>query len=100
MTSMFGALSKLIESHTEPLFAVSMFGFVFLVALGLIRAAQTRVMIRKRAVAINPAFARATGSVQPTDSSTRGRHNVEDVSELLFAVERGLGASYQERISK
>jgi tight adherence protein C len=70
------------------------------VALGLIRAAQTRVMIRKRAVAINPAFARATGSVQPTDSSTRGRHNVEDVSELLFAVERGLGASNQERISK
>ena len=43
---------------------------------------------------------RAPRSVQPIDANARSPHKVEDVSELLFAVERGLGASSEKRISK
>jgi hypothetical protein len=55
LTSMFALLSKLVEDNTEPLLAVSMFGFVFLSVLTIINAAQSRVTIRKRTVAYNPA---------------------------------------------
>ena len=99
-TSMFAGLSRLIEDNTEPLLAVSMFGFVFLSVLAIIHAAQSRATIRKRTIAYNPAYFKAPQSVHPLDSDGRGPQNVEDVSELLFAVERGLGASSERRISK
>jgi tight adherence protein C len=76
-----------------------MFGFVFIAVLSLIQAAQTRAAIRKRAIAINPGFSRAQGSAYQSDPDTR-RNYIEEVSELLFAVDRGLGASNQGRISK
>ncbi len=100
LTSMFALLSKLVEDNTEPLLAVSMFGFVFLSVLTIINAAQSRVTIRKRTVAYNPANSGSSRSVHPADTSARGSPNVEDVSELLFAVERGLGASNEKRITK
>ena len=99
-TSMFAGLSRLIEDNTEPLLAVSMFGFVFLSVLAIIHAAQSRATIRKRTIAYNPAYFKAPQSVHPLGSDDRGPQNVEDVSELLFAVERGLGASSERRISK
>jgi tight adherence protein C len=98
MTSMFGSLSRFIEVNTEPLLAVSMFGFVFLAVLAIIQAVQSRATIRKRAVAFNPTFPRAAGSTQQSDA--RSRHSIEEISELLFSVERGLGTGNQERISK
>jgi len=99
-TSMFASLAGLIEDNTEPLLAVSMFGFVFLSVLAIINAAQSRVTIRKRTIAYNPAYSGPARGVLPTDANSRGSHSVEDVSELLFAVERGLGASSEKRISK
>src|SRR6185436_21052050 len=57
-TSMFAGLSRLIEDNTEPLLAVSMFGFVFLSVLAIIHAVQSRAAIRKRTVAYNPAYSR------------------------------------------
>jgi len=100
LTSMFALLSTLVEDNTEPLLAVSMFGFVFLSVLTIIHAAQSRAAIRNRTVAYNPAYSRVSRSVPATDTDTRSPHKVEDVSELLFAVERGLGASSDKRISK
>src|SRR5215510_5374261 len=99
-TSMFVLLSRLVEDNTEPLLAVSMFGFVFLTVLALIHAVQSRATIRNRTVAYNPAYARVSRSVHANDTDNRTPRNVEDVSELLFAVERGLGASSDKRISK
>jgi tight adherence protein C len=98
-TSMFAGLSRLIEDNTEPLLAVSMFGFVFLSVLAIIHAVQSRAAIRKRTVAYNPAYSRPQ-SLHLPGSDGRGPQNVEDVSELLFAVERGLGANSDRRISK
>jgi tight adherence protein C len=98
-TFIFGSLSRLIEANNEPLLAVSMFGFVFLAVLSIIQAAQSRAAIRRRAIAINPALPRAQGGVLQSDPDNR-RHNIEEVSELLFAVDRGLGSSNQGRISK
>jgi tight adherence protein C len=98
-TSIFGSLSRLIESNNEPLLAVSMFGFVFLAVLSIIQAAQSRAAIRRRAIAISPAFSKAPGGAYQSDPDNR-RHYIEEVSELLFAVDRGLGASNQGRISK
>jgi len=97
---MFASLAGLIEDNTEPLLAVSMFGFVFLSVLAIINAAQSRVTIRKRTIAYNPAYSGPARGVLPTDANSRSSHSVEDVSELLFAVERGLGASSEKRISK
>src|SRR5215510_10755785 len=99
-TSLLAGLSRFVENHTEPLLAVSMFGFVFLSVLAITRAAQSRATIRKRTVAYNPAYAGARRSVHATDADSRGPRNVEDVTELLFAVERGLGASSEQRISR
>jgi tight adherence protein C len=90
----------LIEVNTEPLLAASMFGFVFLVALAIIEASHSRATIRKRAVAFNPAFSTVLSDVRRTGSEARGRHSIEEASELLFAAERGLGASSDARISK
>jgi len=99
--SMLALLSKLIEDNTEPLLAVSMFGFVFLTVLGIIQAVQSRATIHKRTVAYNPAFARAPRAIQPgTDTDTRSPQNAEDFSELLFAAERGVGANHEKGISK
>jgi len=97
---MFALLAGLIEDNTEPLLAVSMFGFVFLSVLAIINAAQSRVTIRKRTIAYNPAYSGPARGVHATDANARSSHSVEDVSELLFAVERGLGASSEKRISK
>ena len=58
-TSMLALLTRLVEDHTEPLLAVSMFGFVFLSVLTIINAAQSRTTIRNRTVAYNSAYARA-----------------------------------------
>jgi len=77
-----------------------MFGFVFLSALAIINAAQSRVTIRKRTIAYNPAYSEAPRGVHSTELNGRSPHNGQDVSELLFAVERGLGASSEKRISK
>jgi tight adherence protein C len=98
--SILALLTRLVEDHTEPLLAVSMFGFVFLSVLAIINAAQSRTTIRNRTIAYNSAYSRAPRSVQPIDANARKPHDVEDVSELLFAVERGLGASNEKRISK
>jgi tight adherence protein C len=101
--SYLGWLSKLAELGTEPLLVVSTFGFLFLVVLTVIEAAQSRATIRKRAIAFNPAFAGASGKATGSErrsSDQRGRHSIEEASELLFAVERGLGAGQEERISK
>src|SRR5262245_50252510 len=99
-TSMLALLTRLVEDHTEPLLAVSMFGFVFLTVLAIINAAQSRTAIRNRTIAYNSAYSRAPRSLQPTDNNAHKPNDVEDVSELLFAVERGLGASNEKRISK
>jgi tight adherence protein C len=100
MTPMFGSLSSLLETNTEPLLAVSMFGFVFLAVLAIIQAAQSRATIRKRTIASNPAFSGTLRATRQIDHfGTRRRHSVEEASELLFAVERGFGGN-QGRISK
>ena len=64
-TPILGPLSRLIEANTEPLLAVSMFGFVFLAVLAIIQAAQSRLAIRKRTIAFNPAYSGAPGRSHP-----------------------------------
>jgi len=98
--SVLSALMRFIEVDSEPLLAASMFGFVFIAVLAIIEASQSRATIRKRAVAFNPAFSAAPSNVRRTGSEARGRHSIEEASELLFAVERGLGANGEARISK
>ena len=100
-TPILGPLSSLIEANTEPLLAVSMFGFVFLAVLTIIQVAQSRLAIRKRTIAFSPAYSGALGGAtrQVGDFGARPRHSVEEASELLFAVERGFGGNHG-RISK
>ena len=98
--SVLSALMRFIEVDSEPLLAASMFGFVFIAVLAIIEASQSRATIRKRAIAFNPAFSAAPSNVRRTGPEARGRHSMEEASELLFAVERGLGANGEARISK
>ena len=76
----------------------------FVVAIIVAQIAQTRASVRKRAVAFNPAHpAKPTiGNVGGTlGAKSRKRGNdVEAASELLFAVEKGLSAGQDMRLSK
>jgi tight adherence protein C len=97
LTELTGTIGHFVETSRAPLLAASVFGFVFLAALATIHAAQARRAVRKRAIAFNPVMAPVGGELA---ARRRKDANVEDASELLFAVEKGLGSTGDRSLSK
>lgn len=91
LAAQLSSLGRLVEAHAIPLIAASMFGFVFLTLLTIIQAAQARQIVRRRAIAFNPASA-ARAPI--------GSAGGDDASELLYSVEKGLSPSTAVGVSK
>jgi tight adherence protein C len=83
-----GGVGHFVQANMVPLITASMFGFVFLTVLALTQIVQRRQVVRRRAVAFNPASggpgvaAFAIGGIRTGDTDA--------ASELLYLVERGL----------
>jgi tight adherence protein C len=104
---MFGLdtwVGLLSGANAVPVIATAVFGFVFFVVLLVVQAIQSRTSVRKRAIAFNPAHSRT-----PSDSGLLGgrpgarslqSYDAEEASELLFAMEKGLSAGGDKRLSK
>jgi tight adherence protein C len=97
-------IGQLGGANAVPIIATAVFGFVFFLVLIVIQAIQSRTTVRKRAIAFNPAHSKA-----PSDNVAGGRrsaarapqsYDAEEASELLFAMEKGLSATGDERLSK
>jgi tight adherence protein C len=78
-----------ISANAPALVATFMFGFVLLAALAGANVVQRRQAVRRRAIAFNPAS--APGAWGASDASRRALD--QDAAELLYQVERGLGAA-------
>jgi tight adherence protein C len=76
------------------------FGLVFVASVVITQVAQTRASVRRRAVAFNPAHSGKPSSGTFGSKSRPRNNDVEAASELLFAVERGLSAGQEMRLSK
>ena len=99
--------AALIEQFagTSTLFVIgaAVFGFVFFVVLMIAQTIQSRATVRKRAIAFNPVHAKApTGGQEGgrSDAKLRQSYDAEEASELLFAMEKGLSATSEKRLSK
>lgn len=88
-----GYLNESVAGSRIPLLGLSMFGFVFLSVLAILHVVQLRQVVKRRAIAFNPA-----GNLRPATQLTGT--DVEDASELLFAVEKGLPSNKASGISK
>jgi tight adherence protein C len=87
-----------------PAVGAAVFGLVFFAVLVVVQAVQSRTTVRKRAIAFNPAHARTPSPRQDGDSQSGANSlhsfDAEEASELLFAMERGLSAGSDTRLSK
>src|SRR5262245_968455 len=64
---------------------------------------QSRATVRKRAIAFNPAHSKSLTGEQErgrSDARLRQSYDAEEASELLFAMEKGLSATSEKRLSK
>jgi tight adherence protein C len=97
-------LETLGGANAVPVIATAVFGFVFFAALIVVQAIQSRSTVRKRAIAFNPAHSRVpSGSLVGGDRSgamSPQSYDAEEASELLFAMEKGLSAASDKRLSK
>jgi tight adherence protein C len=94
------SVDQFVEANGLPLLAATVFGLVFVVAVVAVQLAQTRTLVKRRTIAFNPAHSgRSWGSSFGSKSRTRN-NDVEAASELLFAVERGLAAGGEVRLSR
>jgi tight adherence protein C len=92
-------VGQFIETNAVPLIAAIVFAFVFITMASIAQVAQSRAIMRKRAVAFNPAHtAKVSGGRYGENSPYR--NDVEAASELLFAVEKGLSTGSEMRLSK
>jgi tight adherence protein C len=96
-------IGQFIETNAIALIAGTVFAFVFVTMVLIAQVTQSRAIVRKRAVAFNPAHTTKI-SGGPTAGRFRAKspyHNdVEAASELLFAVEKGLSTGSEMRLSK
>lgn len=91
-------VAQIVEANGLPLLAILVFVLVFGAIFGW-QLVQTRQVVRRRAFAYNPAHqGKASGGGFGSMSRPRNT-DVEAASELLFAVERGLSASADVRLS-
>jgi tight adherence protein C len=97
-------IGSFVDANSLPLAAASMFGFVFLSALAVLQVIQSRQAVRRRAIAFNPAAGPSIGvgsyGASASGATSRRPNDVEEASELLFAVEKGLSAGGDKQISK
>jgi tight adherence protein C len=97
-------IDTLGAANAVPAIAAAVFGFVFLAVLIVVQAIQSRAAVRKRAIAFNPAHSKALpGSPVNADGSiarSPESYDAEEASRLLFAMEKGLSATSDKRLSK
>jgi tight adherence protein C len=96
-------ISQIAGANALPIIGTAVFGLVFVGVLFAVQAIQSRSTVRSRAIAFNPAHTKTRpirlegdGSGAPFPRS----YDVEEASELLFAVEKGLSAASEKRLSK
>jgi tight adherence protein C len=91
-------------ANALPVIGAAVFGFVFFAVLIVVQAIQSRTTVRKRAIAFNPAHARAPSSSREGGDRSGAKspesYDAEEASELLFAMEKGLAAGSDTRLSK
>jgi tight adherence protein C len=92
-------VGQFIETNAVPLIAAIVFAFVFITMASIAQVAQSRAILRKRAVAFNPAHTAKVSGGRSGEKSPY-RNDVEAASELLFAVEKGLSTASEMRLSK
>jgi tight adherence protein C len=86
-----------------PAVGAAVFGLVFLGVLFVVQAIQSRSAVKSRATAADRGGTRARpNGLASGRSSIRSRQNydVEEASELLFAVEKDLSTTSEKRLSK
>jgi tight adherence protein C len=97
-------IGQLTGAHALPITGIVVFGFVFFVVLFVVQTIQSRTTVRKRAIAFNPAHSKGLSSNQQSGDRLGMRslqsHDAEEASELLFAMEKGLSATSEKRLSK
>jgi tight adherence protein C len=97
-------IGQLTGTHALPIMGILVFGFVFFVVLFVVQTIQSRTTVRKRAIAFNPAHSKAPSSNRDSLDRLGTRslqsYDAEEASELLFAMEKGLSATNEKRLSK
>jgi tight adherence protein C len=97
-------IGQLTGTHALPITAILVFGFVFFVVLFVVQTIQSRTTVRKRAIAFNPAHSKTPSSKRESLDRLGTRsvqsYDAEEASELLFAMEKGLSATNEKRLSK
>jgi tight adherence protein C len=93
------SVAQFFEANGLVLGVATVFGLVAVAAVIILQMVQTRQSVKKRAVAFNPAHLPRSSGTFASKSRSRG-NDVEAASELLFAVERGLSAGQEMRLSK
>ncbi|NJO32191.1 MAG: type II secretion system F family protein [Rhodospirillales bacterium] len=81
-----------------PFIAAAMSGVVFFAVLVLAQTVQGRVLLKKRSIAFNPAH--APPPRQGNRWTSRKGTEVEEASELLFAIEKGLSSNSTKHFSR
>jgi tight adherence protein C len=96
-------ISLISGANALPIVGAAVFGLVFVAVLLAAQAIQSRSMVRNRAIAFNPAHTKARPTKPEggrSGASSRQSYDVEEASELLFAMEKGLSATSEKRLSK
>jgi tight adherence protein C len=94
------SLPSFVEANMLPLIAAAIFGCVFFAALVIVQTAQARALVKKRSIAFNPAHAQPAHHGSGRRRTSQQGNEVEEASELLFAIEKGLSSSNTKRVSK
>jgi tight adherence protein C len=97
-------IGPLAQGNLLPAVGAVVFGFVFFAVLIVVQTIQSRSTVRKRAIAFNPANAGTLSGGQHggrrSGTKSLQSYDAEEASELLFAMEKGLSASNETRLSK
>jgi tight adherence protein C len=97
-------ISQLAGANALLTIGIAVFGFVFFVVLAVVQTIQSRASVRKRAVAFNPAHSSRAMPSNPAHGRSGAKslqsYDAEEASELLFAMEKGLSATSEKRLSK
>jgi tight adherence protein C len=96
-------IGQIAGANRLPILGAAVFGLVFLAVLFAVQAIQSRSSVRSRAIAFNPAHAKTRPRAPEAGqhgASSRQSYDVEEASELLFAMEKGLSATSEKRLSR
>ena len=93
----FANIKGAIWANAPALVATFMFGFVLLAILAATHIIQRRQAIRRRAIAFNPASSPGSGTWGASGGARAPQD--QDAAELLYQVERGLGATKDSGLS-